>query len=374
MLQDSLLIRILFGSPAKRSVAALVAMVLVLLLLGYLYVEATNSSNLKRIEQFKQQVGAETAAELWAKSVRNRDPKFFVLKDHSKVEKSDPFQSLVDSQDDEQQVGLTVEQRLQVLSDVRTADPFSPPVVIDFESQFHLSHLFIALISNWDFPEDDTTVPVDGELERWLHGVEITESIFGGAGPLVQELIRHRGLSGFLASSTRWLSLGEEESLHRILTALNRIEPPGESFARVIRIEMLMALALIEKHLLGEPAELPSFPYLFVFDLEYFFDHNVKWSLDPYDPDNLILVAEEPPFYAPVTKMLWFNSEVLFNRVNVLDSQLKATIGAFEAMLARLRGQEWIPGEGIELLEDSTGKSRIHVIGGSAGTDLYLPE
>ena len=238
------MIRFLFRSSAKRSAVALLVLLVVVLLLGFLYIEAVNKSNLKRIEQYRQQVGALTAAELCALSLDRRDPKLFPLQDRSWVEQSDLVFSLLESEESEQQIGLTSEQREQLISAVRSAKSYAPPEVLGLDSPV-IGAEINELARRRELPHHESALTEKQQLHRWYQGVEFVESLTGGAGLLIQEVLRVSLLPKFLKNSERWLLLDDDQQLSRIVLTLTQIEPPRQALIRVVRIEMLNSLNLI---------------------------------------------------------------------------------------------------------------------------------
>ena len=349
---------------------ALVLLLSILLLLGFLYIESVNEDNLRRIDQYHQQVGASTAAQLWALSVERRDPKLFPLHDRSWINQSPLLFSLEDEEDPAQPAGITAEQRKQIMEAVRASDSFRPPEVMDFETSFILAPI-LSVGKKWELPGFDDSLDEKQQLLSWRQGMEFVESLLGG-GVLIQELCRLSLLDGFLESSQRWLNLDDEQELNRILITLARIEPPLQALVRAIQVETMQILDFYGEELGREYFTAYLIPGCF--DLKYFLDRNLEWSLNPHDQEEMALHSETPPFYAPVSSVVKINFESVFNRTRVTDSLLLVTRAAFEAMLAKKREQEWQPPEGIERLEGPDGRVRIHVTDGPAGTDLYLPE
>jgi hypothetical protein len=109
-------------------------------------------------------------------------------------------------------------------------------------------------------------------------------------------------------------------------------------------------------------------------DVQCYLDRQIAISLDPTDPALQKKYIEDPPFYAFLTKILVPNiaSSQEFSRS--VDVQFLALRSAFAATAARIRGVEWQPPDGVELIETSDGSPpRIHITGAPVETDIYLP-
>lgn len=367
------MIRSLFKATGKRSAAALLLLLLVLLLLGFLYIEAVSDSNLRRIEQFREEVGASTAAQLWAMSVDRRDSAYFPLRDRSWIEHSEIYLSFSEMEYLEDPTPLSTDLKAEFLAKVRAAKSFSPPETVDLNPSYTVILTpIMGLGRHWLITAGDASVTEKEKLENWHRGLEIIESLVGGGGLLLEEVIRISLLSSFLEYSHRWLDLDEEEDLKRIILTLSRIEPPRQAIGRVARIEIMSAIALIESEL--QEGTHQGFPYLFCFDLEYYLSRNLSWCLDPHDQEKLARLSEEPPFYAPVSSAMMITFEKLYNKAMGVDAQLRATMAAFELLSARRSGKSWNPPDGVEVLVDEAGRSRIHITDGPAESELYLPE
>ena len=366
---DSRLIRWLFASSWRRSALALLVLLGILIYLGLLYIDAIAIDNQRRIENYRQRVGGSTAAQLWALSVQQRDSKLFVLHDRSWVNQSDLFMLLSQQEETVQPAGITPEQRQQLLEALRQSDLFRPPEVLDFATPFVLTPI-LDVGRRWELPDSDDPLDQQQQVLRWHQGVEFVESLSGG-GILIQELVRLNLLTSFVESSQRWLSLDDEQELVRVANTLARIEPPRQAIVRAIQIETLVALNAFGD-LWGDNGDTkPLIP--FCFDLKYFLDRNVEWSLDPFDQDKIDLISEPPPFYAPITSVMTLGYAGVLSRVHAVDSGLLATRAAFDAMIAKKRGQEWQPPEGIVRIVSSDGTVRIRATEGPEGTDIYLP-
>ena len=363
------MIRWLFASSWWRSALALLVLLGIFIYLGLLYIDAIAIDNQRRIENYRQRVGGSTAAQLWALSVQQRDSKLFVLHDRSWVNQSDLFMLLSQQEETVQPAGITPEQRQQLLEALRQSDLFRPPEVLDFATPFVLTPI-LDVGRRWELPDSDDPLDQQQQVLRWHQGVEFVESLSGG-GILIQELVRLNLLTRFVESSQRWLSLDDEQELVRVANTLARIEPPRQAIVRAIQIETLVALNAFGD-LWGDNGDTkPLIP--FCFDLKYFLDRNVEWSLDPLDQDKMDLISEPPPFYAPITSVMTPVYAGVLSRVHAVDSGFLATRAAFDAMIAKKRGQEWQPPEGIVRIVSSDGTVRIRATEGPEGTDIYLP-
>ena len=365
------MIRWLLATRWKRSLLALLVLLGVLLFLGNLYIDAVNLDNHRRIEEYRQRLGGANAAEVWAVSLDRRDPQLFPLRDRSWINQSDLIMELSRQEDESPEVGaLTIEQRQQIMEALRQSGTFHPPEVLDMETSFN--HVEILRIGRrWNPPDSDDSLDQQQKLVRWHQSFEFAESFFGG-GVLINELVRESLLKIFLQSSHNWLNLEDEQELARVASTLSRIEPPRQALARALQIETMYFLDFFSGELVDEYGGSNLWIPL-CFDLKYFLDHYLEWSLDPYDQDKWARLSESPPFYAPVTSLLAPQYQSLLSQVTELDGQLLALRAAFDAMISRKNGQQWQPPEGIERVVDADGTVRLRFTGSPAGTDVYLP-
>ncbi|RUA10702.1 MAG: hypothetical protein DSY81_02790 [Bacillota bacterium] len=109
-------------------------------------------------------------------------------------------------------------------------------------------------------------------------------------------------------------------------------------------------------------------------DFQCFLDRQIPISLDPTDPALQQKYIEDLPFYAFWTKIFVPTIANFMDSVRSVDVQFLALRSAFAATAARIRGVEWQPPDGVELIETSDGSPpRIHITGAPVETDIYLP-
>ena len=71
----------IFRRPWVRNLFAVFSLMVMLVISVWIFLDAARVSNLQKMDEYRQLLGADTAAELWAKSIEERDPALFELRD-----------------------------------------------------------------------------------------------------------------------------------------------------------------------------------------------------------------------------------------------------------------------------------------------------
>jgi hypothetical protein len=341
-----------------------------LLFCGWIYLDAVRVSNLQKIGEYRQLLGADTTAELWAKTIEERDPALFQLHGGSLLNDL----SLIHDQisDDQSSISLSDDQLRELLTLVRQSPVAKAPENVDLAlaSQFPPILVIRLLIEACCRSGDDTRNmaigdKLDSDQERWLIGVELAESL-GSGGFIIHESIRTALLMMLLERGTELLGTLDLASLDRAESALARIELPGQGMARALQIETMWQIE-------GDLMIWYNTWYLSL-DFQCFLDRQIPISLDPTDPALQQKYIEDLPFYTYITKWIVPSIANFMDSVLSMDVQLRALRSAFAATAARIRGVKWQPPDGVELIETSDGSPpRIHITGAPVETDIYLP-
>ncbi len=352
----------IFHSRWFRNLLALLSLTVILVGCLGLFMYAVGESNARRIDEYRLQLGVDTAAELWKTSITQRDAGLFELHDPMLLKELGPIEF--------KNVLLSDDQLMNFLSLVRQSGAPLVPESVDFETIVPIwrKELFglIGNCCNSGAASSDLDSPARriSDQERWLMGVELAESLQSG-GLLVQQLLRLALLEQLMERANEFLS-SENPLFHdRAVEALARIETPLEGLARALQMETLMALDLDVNGV---------DPWSSVFDLQCYLDLQVPFSLDPADPVNLQRLEQDIPFYAVVCRMLLPSLSGAVAHAQDADARLLALKSAFALSSARIRGEDWIVPDGVELIESSNSlTSRIHVKGAPADCDIYMP-
>ena len=361
----------IFRRPWIRNSLAVLTLMVLLLFCGWIYLDAVRVSNLQKMGEYRQLLGAETAVELWAKSIEERDPALFQV--HGLNSISDL--SLIHDQisDDQSSISLSDDQLRELLTLVRQSPVAKAPEHVELALASPVSPMIRLrlLIEACCRSGDDTRNmaigdKLDSDQERWLIGVELVESL-GSGGLIIHEAIRTALLMMLLERGTELLGTLDLASLDRAESALARIELPWQGMARALQIETMWQFE-------GDLIDYWGATWYLSLDFQCFLDRQIPISLDPTDPALQQKYIEDLPFYAFWTKMIVPPIANFLDSVRSVDVQFLALRSAFAATAARIRGVEWQPPDGVELIETSDGSPpRIHITGAPEGTDVNLP-
>jgi hypothetical protein len=119
-----------------------------------------------------------------------------------------------------------------------------------------------------------------------------------------------------------------------------------------------------------EMTEVGQSPWFLSPDFQCYLDRQIPISLDPTDPALLDRYLEEPPFYAVMTRLMSLSMDSISRTIRSSDAKLRALRCAFAATAAKIRGVEWQPPDGVELIG---WPPKIHITGAPEGTDIDLP-
>ncbi|MDE0958237.1 MAG: hypothetical protein OSB12_06350 [Planctomycetota bacterium] len=357
----------MFHKSWVRNSVAFAAVLILIAISTLFYLNAVSVANHRRIEDYRQQVGANSAAELWAKSIEQRDPRLFGLHDAGFLSSVQYIQDQVE----EDAFSITTTQLQELLSILRNSQGVQVPEIVDLSTPVlvNFSLLRSVIVECCQSQEESTGTEAGTatkeQQERWLIGVELAESLTAG-GFIIDELIRFALLKTLLE---RGLSLIESDDLvflENSAATLSRISSPEDGIARALQIETLVVMEL---------EEWQASPFTSSLDLRWYLDQQIPLSLDPTTETLQALSVEEPPVYALLSSVVLPQIDSIIEKSNQMSARLLAVRCAFEATAARLRGVEWTPPTGVELLPSAAGgAARIHVSGSSVATDVYLPK
>jgi len=203
------------------------------------------------------------------------------------------------------------------------------------------------------------------QQERWLIGVELAESLTAG-GLIRDEQMRLSLLKSLLERGLDLIESDDPDFLENGAAILAQVSSPEDEITRVLQIEALMAMELEE----WQSASLLTSSL----ELRWYLDNQIPLSLDPSRETLQALSVHDPPLYLLMGGFVHPVYVYLVEESNQLGARLRAVRCAFEATAAQLRGVEWTPPTGVELLPSTAGgAARIHVIGSSGLTDVDLP-
>ncbi|MDE0959481.1 MAG: hypothetical protein OSB09_01725 [Planctomycetota bacterium] len=361
-----------------RNVVALSAVLLVISFCFWAYMAAVSRGNQKRIESYRHQLGADSAGELYALSIEQRDPQLFELRD---VGLLSDFQFIVDQEievrsNSEREGGytLTTNQLQEMLLQMRNSPQKQAPEIVDLTNPNMINsyRICVSLVgaccqsqgtSSGTLTGEQTLLAMKADQERWMIGVELIESVYSG-GLLLDEMCRLSLLDLLLNRCIELISSADPDFLEQAAAILARIKMPTDGLVRALQIESLIVLDQIESG---------GLPFTGPFDLRYYLDRQIPIYLDPFGATMPGL--GEPPFYAVLSRLTWrINHEGTIAISRRAGARLRAVRGAVDATAARIRGEEWIPPAGVELLDSPGGVApRIHIIGGPEEADVFLP-
>ena len=360
-------------SWVRNSVAF--AAVLILIAIGTLfYLNAVSVANHRRIEDYRQQVGAISAVDLWEKSIEQRDPKLFESHDVSFISVQ-----FIQDQEKEDAFSITTAQLEELRAILRESPGVQVPEIVDFNTlRFaNLQQLRSIIIACCQSQEKSTGTETGTEIgtatgtamkeqqERWLIGVELAESLTAG-GLIRDEQMRLSLLKSLLERGLDLLESDDPDFLENGAAILAQVSSPEDEITRVLQIETLMAMELEE----WQSASLLTSSL----ELRWYLDNQIPLSLDPSRETLQTLSVHDPPLYLLMGGFVHPVYVYLVEESNQLGARLRAVRCAFEATAAQLRGVEWTPPTGVELLPSTAGgAARIHVIGSSGLTDVDLP-
>jgi len=355
------------------------AVVLILIAIGILsYLNAVSLANQKRIEDYRQQVGANSAAELWAISIEQRDPRLFELHDGGFPGGvqflEDTEQARRTEQVEGDAISITTTQLYQLLSILRDSPAAQVPGIVDFNTSRpanfqQLRSIIFACCQSQEKSTGTETGTTTGtamkeQQERWLIGVELAESLTAG-GFIIDELKRFALLQTLLERGMSLIESADLDFLENGAVTLARVASPEDGIARALQIETLVVMEL---------EEWQASPFTSSLDLRWYLDQQIPLSLDPSRKTLQALSVEDPPVYALLSRVVLPVFDSIIENSNQMSARLLAVRCAFEATAAQLRGVEWTPPTGVELLQSTAGgAARIHVSGSSVATDVYLP-
>ncbi len=364
-------------SWVRNSVAF--AAVLILIAIGtFFYLNAVSVANHRRIEDYRQQVGAISAADLWAKSIEQRDPRLFELHDSGFPGGvqflEDTKQARRTEQVEGDAISITTTQLEELRAILRNSPGAQVPEIVDFNTLLpanfkQLRSLIFACCQSQEKSTGTETGTATGaamieQQERWLIGVELAESLTAG-GFLVGELKRFALLKTLLERGLELIQSDDLDFLENGAATLARVASPEDGIARALQIETLVVMDL---------EEWQASPFTSSLDLRWYLDQQIPLSLDPSRETLQALSVEEPPVYALLSSAVLPLFDSIIEKSNQMGARLLAVRCAFEATAAQLRGVEWTPPTGVELLPSTAGgAARIHVIGSSGLTDVDLP-
>jgi hypothetical protein len=362
----------IFGRPWVRNLFAVFTLMVMLVISVWIFLDAARVSNLQKMDEYRQLLGADTAAELWAKSIEERDPALFQLRDVRFISELSMIQD--QKNEDGSRISLTDGQLRELLTLVRQSPEQQAPETVDLStattSFSEVRRLIEACCRSGDEASSlDAAGRLKSDQERWLIGVELLESLCSG-GFLINEMIRTAVLEVAMQRGQDLLGTQELAFIERAESALSRVELPREALVRALQIETMMIFEL-PKYLWMEEA---SIPWFLSIDFQCYLDRQIPISLDPTDPALLDRYREEPPFYAVMTRLMILSMDSIIGTIRSSDAKLLALRSAFAATAARIRGVEWQPPDGVELIEATDGLApRIHITGAPEGTDVNLP-
>lgn len=353
----------IFGPPWVRNLFAVFTLMVMLVISVWIYLDAVRVSNLQKMGEYRQLLGADTAAELWAKSIEERDPALFQLRD---VRILSDLKLIHDQMnEDRSSISLTDVQLRELLALVRQSPEAQAPATVDLSTDIpmitEVRRLIEACCRSGDEASAlDAAGRLKSDQERWLIGVELLESLCSG-GFLIHEMIRTAVLEVVMQRGQEWLGTQELAFIERAESALARIELPRQALARALQIETMMGF---------EMTEVVQSPWFLSLDFQCYLDRQIPISLDPTDPALLDRYLEEPPFYAITTSLMILSMDSISRTIRSSDAKLLALRSAFAAKAAKIRGVEWQPPDGVELIG---WPPKIHITGAPEGTDIYLP-
>ncbi len=240
-------------SWVRNSVAF--AAVLILIAIGtLLYLNAVSVANHRRIEDYRQQVGAISAADLWAKSIEQRDPKLFESHDVSFISVQ-----FIQDQVKEDAFSITTAQLEELRAILRKSPGVQVPEIFDFNTlRFaNLQQLRSIIIACCQSQEKSTGTETGTEIgtatgtamkeqqERWLIGVELAESLTAG-GLIRDEQMRLSLLKSLLERGLDLIESDDPDFLENGAAILAQVSSPEDEITRVLQIEALMAMELEE--------------------------------------------------------------------------------------------------------------------------------
>jgi hypothetical protein len=353
----------IFGRPWVRNLFAVFTLMAMLVISVWIYLDAVRVSNLQKMGEYRQLLGADTAAELWAKSIEERDPALFELRDVRVLSDLSTIQDQLN--EDPSSISLTDDQLRELLTLVRQSPEQQAPETVDLSTDVHMVTEVRRVIGACCRSSDEASaLDAAGQLksdqERWLIGVELLESLSSG-GFLIHEMIRTSLLEVVMERGRGWLGTQELAFIERAESVLARIELPRLGLARALQIETMMSF---------EMTEVGQSPWFLSPDFQCYLDRQIPISLDPTDPALLDRYLEEPPFYAVMTRLMSLSMDSISRTIRSSDAKLRALRCAFAATAAKIRGVEWQPPDGVELIG---WPPKIHITGAPEGTDIDLP-
>ena len=357
----------IFGRPWVRNLFAVFTLMVMLVISVWIFLDAARVSNLQKMDEYRQLLGADTAAELWAKSIEERDPALFQLRDVRFISELSMIQDQLN--EDGSRISLTDDQLRELLALVRQSPEQQAPETVDLSTATprfsEVRRLIEACCRSGDEASSlDAAGRLKSDQERWLIGVELLESLCSG-GFLIHEMIRTAVLEVAMQRGQDLLGTQELAFIERAESALSRVELPREALVRALQIEAMMSF---------EMTEVVQSPWFLSLDLQCYLDRQIPISLDPTDPALLDRYREELPFYAITTRLLILSMDSISRTIRSSEAKLRTLRCAFAATAAKIRGVEWQPPDGVELIEATDGLApRIHITGAPEGTDVNLP-
>jgi hypothetical protein len=329
----------------------------------WIYLDAVRVSNLQKMGEYRQLLGADTAAELWAKSIEERDPALFQLRDVRFISELSMIQD--QKSEDGSRISLTDGQLRELLTLVRQSPEQQAPETVDLFTVIPLISEVRKVIgaccrSGDEASALDAAGQLKSDQERWLIGVELLESLCSG-GFLIHEMIRTAMLEVVRERGLDLLGTQELAFIERAESALARIELPRHALARALQIEAMMSF---------EMTEVVQSPWFLSLDFQCYLERQIPISLVPTDPALLDRYLEEPPFYAITTRLMILSMDSISRTIRFSEANLRTLRCAFAATAAKIRGVEWQPPDGVELIG---WPPKIHITGAPEETDLYLP-
>ena len=353
----------IFGRPWVRNLFAVFTLMAMLVISVWIYLDAVRVSNLQKMGEYRQLLGADTAAELWAKSIEERDPALFQLRDVRFISELSMIQD--QKSEDGSRISLTDGQLRELLTLVRQSPEQQAPETVDLFTVIPLISEVRKVIgaccrSGDEASALDAAGQLKSDQERWLIGVELLESLCSG-GFLIHEMIRTAMLEVVRERGLDLLGTQELAFIERAESALARIELPRHALARALQIEAMMSF---------EMTEVVQSPWFLSLDFQCYLERQIPISLVPTDPALLDRYLEEPPFYAITTRLMILSMDSISRTIRFSEANLRTLRCAFAATAAKIRGVEWQPPDGVELIG---WPPKIHITGAPEETDLYLP-
>ena len=122
----------IFRRPWARNLFAVFAMLVLLLISVWIFLDVVRESNLQRIGEYRQLLGADTAAQLWAKSIEERDPALFQLRDVRVLRDLNLIQDQMN--EDGSSLSITDDQLRELLALVRQSPEAQAPAKVDLST------------------------------------------------------------------------------------------------------------------------------------------------------------------------------------------------------------------------------------------------